>query len=478
MPTTAIVGARVLTMDEQRREISAATALIEDYEIAMLGPSADVVVPGGVRIVDGRGKAMIPGLINAHTHVPQILLRGGASHDRNLSDWLFNVLYPGLSEYGDADISCASLLYAVEALLGGVTTIVNNDHVAPHRWLAAARAGLASFGRAGLRVIYARMFSDEFDSRLPGYADTIRATEPEVADVSVRRPLEAALRDLDQLVDTFHGSCQGRVSVWPSPASLRTVSIQGLQASAELAARRGLRWALHLAETPLERTALSMGSADWADRHGLLDERLLAAHCVDVDARDIRLLARNNVAVSTQPVSNCFLGSGVAPVPALLGAGLAVAVGTDDANCNNSANLLGDLKTLALLHRGVNADAGVITPERVLEMATVDGARALGMSDRIGSIEVGKRADLVLLDLARPNLVPCHNLAATLVFQANGSEVSDVFVDGRQVVAAGRPTFLSAAEQAELLADAGRRSTVLLAGARVAATRSWRRSGR
>jgi 5-methylthioadenosine/S-adenosylhomocysteine deaminase len=100
------------------------------------------------------------------------------------------------------------------------------------------------------------------------------------------------------------------------------------------------------------------------------------------------------------------------------------------------------------------------------------------MSDRIGSIEVGKRADLVLLDLARPHLVPCHDLAATLVFQANGSEVSDVFVDGRQVVAAGRPTFLSAAEQAELLADAGRRSTVLLAGARVAATRSWRRSGR
>jgi atrazine chlorohydrolase/5-methylthioadenosine/S-adenosylhomocysteine deaminase/melamine deaminase len=478
MPITAIVGARVLTMDRQRRELDPATVLVEDADIAAVGRSDQVTVPAGVPVLDARGKAMIPGFVNAHTHVPQILLRGGASHDRNLSDWLFNVLYPGLAGYDAADVACACLLYVVEALRGGATTIVDNDHVLPGDWMAAARASVTAFDRAGLRVVYARMFADEIDTRLPGYADTIRATEPDVVHASVRRPLAAVLRDLDELVDTFHGTSSGRVSVWPSPTSLRTVSLDGLRASAEFAARRGLRWALHLAETPLERAALAMGSVDWADRHGLLDERLLAGHCVDVDARDIRLLKRRHVAVSTQPVSNCFLGSGIAPVPAMLAAGLPVAVGTDDANCNSSVNMLGDLKTLALLHRGVTADAAAITPERVLEMATIDGAQALGMADRVGSIEPGKRADLVLVDLARPNLVPCHDLAATLVFQATGSEVTDVFVDGRQVLADGRPTFLTAAEERELLSDAARRSSALLASAHVAAIRPWRTRGR
>jgi atrazine chlorohydrolase/5-methylthioadenosine/S-adenosylhomocysteine deaminase/melamine deaminase len=434
MPITAIVGARVLTMDRQRRELDPATVLVEDADIAAVGRSDQVTVPAGVPVLDARGKAMIPGFVNAHTHVPQILLRGGASHDRNLSDWLFNVLYPGLAGYDAADVECACLLYVVEAMRGGATTIVDNDHVLPGDWMAAARASVTAFDRAGLRVVYARMFADEIDTRLPGYADTIRATEPDVVHASVRRPLAAVLR--------------------------------------------GLRWALHLAETPLERAALAMGSVDWADRHGLLDERLLAGHCVDVDARDIRLLKRRHVAVSTQPVSNCFLGSGIAPVPAMLAAGLPVAVGTDDANCNSSVNMLGDLKTLALLHRGVTADAAAITPERVLEMATIDGAQALGMADRVGSIEPGKRADLVLVDLARPNLVPCHDLAATLVFQATGSEVTDVFVDGRQVLADGRPTFLTAAEERELLSDAARRSSALLASAHVAAIRPWRTRGR
>jgi atrazine chlorohydrolase/5-methylthioadenosine/S-adenosylhomocysteine deaminase/melamine deaminase len=251
-----------------------------------------------------------------------------------------------------------------------------------------------------------------------------------------------------------------------------------MQAARRLAEQYDSSWALHVAEVESEARVLGMSSAEYLDVHNCLDARLLAGHCVHVTPRDIRLLLRAGTRVSTQPVSNGYLGSGVAPVVPMTTAGLTVGVGTDDACCNDSVNLLSDVKVLACTQKAVSADAAAITAEHALELLTIEGARAVGMSSQIGSLEVGKKADIAILDLARPQMVPAHDLAATLVYQANGSEVDTVLVDGRIVVRGGRVRFLSESEERDLYTDATARSAAILARAGIASTRSWRRLGR
>jgi atrazine chlorohydrolase/5-methylthioadenosine/S-adenosylhomocysteine deaminase/melamine deaminase len=251
-----------------------------------------------------------------------------------------------------------------------------------------------------------------------------------------------------------------------------------MHAAQRLAAEHGTSWALHLAEIEAEKHILGMTPTQFIDSHGCIDERLLAGHCVHVDQHDIRLLARAGARVSTQPVSNGYLGSGVAPVPAMLAAGLAVGLGTDDACCNDSVNLLSDIKVLACLHKAVHQDAAVLTAERALEMITIDGARAVGMAADIGSIEVGKKADLVVVDLRRPQTTPSHDLAATLVYQANGSEVDTVLVDGEVLLRNGRLSFLTPEEELLLYEDAQARSEKILRRAGMAATSRWSRWSR
>jgi atrazine chlorohydrolase/5-methylthioadenosine/S-adenosylhomocysteine deaminase/melamine deaminase len=464
-------------MDDERSVRPGTTVVIESGLIAEVGPSDRISVEDDVTVVDGRGTVLLPGFINTHTHVPQILLRGGLSHDRVLTDWLFNVLYPGLACYDTTDIEVASLLYATEALTGGITTIVNNDHVLPQDWVGAASAAKRAFGQAGLRVIYARMFADHFDERLSGYTDAVRATHPELSYPSVRVPFEDLNDRFTELYEAVHDP-DGLFTVWPSPTSVRATSLTALQLSQQLAARHGTGWTCHIAETVIERQALGMGTVDWLDRHNLLDGRLLAGHCVDVDDRDLRLLRRAGASVSTQPASNCFLGSGIAPVPRMLDQGVTVGVGTDDANCNNAVNLLADLRLLALLHRGATRDAAAITPEKAFEMVTIDAARAIGMADRIGSIEVGKRADLCLIDLTQRQFVPSFDVLATLLFQANGSEVRDVFVDGVHAVRNGRPTYLSVEAEQALLLDAQSRSQRIVQESGLQPQRPWTTLGR
>jgi cytosine/adenosine deaminase-related metal-dependent hydrolase len=200
---------------------------------------------------------------------------------------------------------------------------------------------------------------------------------------------------------------------------------------------------------------------------GALDRRLLAAHCVHVSPRDLRWLAQYQVKVSTQVSSNSYLGSGIAPLPAMLAQGLTVGIGTDDANCNDAVNPFAEMRLLSHLHRAHQADAEVIDPETLLEMATLDGARALGMEREIGSLEVGKKADVVLINLRHPQMTPHNNLSATLVFQAQGHEVDSVWVDGQALMRNRQLRFLPTSEEPSFYQDAQDRSLALSRRARI-----------
>lgn len=455
-------GARVLSMDPEQPEIDDAVIVVEGDTIRAVGPRTSVKIPPDAarRRVDGH--AVIPGLVNTHTHIPQILLRGGISSDRNLLEWLFTALYPGLAHYSAADIACAYRLYCLEALRAGVTTMLAHDHVGHTDYVGAAEPALRVLDETGMRVLYARMFSDKLPAgSSPDHIATLAARRPRVERAFVRRDTTKVLDDLHRLIGRFGSGGNDRIRVIPSPSTASAVSLQALSECARLAETTTGLWTLHVSETPQDRPDSVLSAIRFLDAHRLLSNRLIAGHCVHVDEVDIALLRRHDVAVSTQPVSNGVLGSGVAPLPAMLNAGLRIGLGTDDANCNDTVNPLADLKTLGVLQRAVYGDVGVVDAAGLLELATIGGARALGLGAITGSLQAGKRADFVVLDLRQPHLVPARDLAATLVWQANGSEIRDVVIDGRYALRNRQAVFLDGygphAEQ-ELLTEAAERS--------------------
>jgi cytosine/adenosine deaminase-related metal-dependent hydrolase len=465
---TAIVGGHLLTMDPESPEIPDGVVLVDGRHIVEAGPTSAVAVPPGAAVVDARGCAVLPGFVNCHTHVPQILLRGGPSGDRNTFDWLFTALYPGLAGYTADDIRCGYRLYGLEALRAGVTTVVANDHVGYQDYVAAAAPAVGALDEVGLRALYARMCSDSIPSGTERLLDAVRARRPGVRPAFVRRETAAILDDLERLIRTYDGGEDGRIRVIPSPSTSSAASVELLRACARFAGERTGIWTLHVSETPLDRPTPQLSAIEHLDAYGLLSSRLLAGHCVHVDHRDLRLLRDRDVGVSTQPVSNGLLGSGIAPVPQMLLAGIRVGLGTDDANANDSVNPLADLKTLGVLQRGLHHDVGAVTADQLLRLATLGGAEALGMADQIGSIEIGKRADIAVLSLRHAHLTPAPDLTSALVWQANGSEVRDVMVDGELVLRGRRARFLDRegddAEQ-RLLDEASSRAASLVAAA-------------
>jgi atrazine chlorohydrolase/5-methylthioadenosine/S-adenosylhomocysteine deaminase/melamine deaminase len=458
MGLTALIGGAVLTMDGERRVYDDGCVLVDGAHVAAVGRSSEVAVPPEAEVLDMRGKAVLPGFVNAHTHTAQILLRGGPSHGRSLYDWLINVLYPGLDVYTVEDVRAATRLAGIEAIRSGTTTLVDNVEVGHGNYERVARAAVDEFELLGLRVVYARMFTDAATEAWDALVSQTAELDPAVRHVSPFEPTDRVLTELELLVRSLDGALDGRFQVWPAPSIPLLVSPHGLRAARELAVRRGRRWTLHVAETTEERRAHGMSAVAYLDEQGVLGPELLAAHCVDVDASDVDLLRRRDVKVSVQPASNAYLASGIAPVVEMLRAPLTIAIGTDDANCNDSLGLIPDLKLLSHLQALATGDAAALSPEQALELATVGGARAIGLDAEIGSLEPGKRADVVAIDLRRPQLVPAWNVSAAIVLQAYGDEVDTVLVDGEILLRDGRLTRLTRDEELAAYADAAGRS--------------------
>jgi cytosine/adenosine deaminase-related metal-dependent hydrolase len=479
VPSLLIRNGLVVTMDGDRRVLAPGYVAVEDDRIVEVGPQSECRHERAGRTIDAGGMAVLPGFVNAHTHAIHILMRGGLSDDRNLYDWLFNVVLPGLRAYRREDVEVAARLYCLEALRSGVTTFVDNVEFPTERWGMVADASIGVYCQAGLRVMYARMFYDHTPPELVPVIQAIEAAEPGVRhDPGGVEPTAEALAAIERLMRRHHGTADGRIQVWPSPGVAIFCTREGLLGARDLARRFGTMLTLHLAESPHDRDQCGMSSIAYLGSIGFLGPEVLAGHCVQSDADDIRTLKSFDVKVANNPVSNMFLGSGIAPVAEMQAAGITVGLGTDDGNCNNSVNIIADMKVAALAQKGRYQRGTAITAERVLEMATIDGARAVGLQDQIGSLEPGKKADLVLLDLAHANLVPRHSLASVLVYQAYGTEVDTVIVDGRVLLQGRRVTWLAPDEERELLAGAQAASERIAAEARLSGFAQDARRGR
>lgn len=386
--------------------------VVDGNRIAALLPVAEAVArfPEAAR-VDLPGHALIPGLVNLHTHAAMALMRGMAD-DLALMDWLQNHIWPAESRMvSDEFVHDGTLLACAEMLRGGITCF-NDMYFFPE---AAARAALRAGMRAALGII-----AVEFRSAYASDAQDYLAKGIALRDTLRDEPL---------------------LSFCLAPHAPFTVSDATFAQIAIYAGELDLPVHIHLHETAheVDESLAAHGIRPVArlERLGLLGPGLIAVHGVHLDAAEIGLLARHGCSVAHCPSSNLKLGSGIAPVAGLLQAGVNIGFGTDGAASNNRLDLFSEMRLAALLAKGASGNPQTMPAHRALEAATLGGARALGLQDRIGSIVPGKLADLTAVDLSVTELQPCYDPVSHLVYAAGREHVSDVWVGGERRLANG-----------------------------------------
>ncbi len=466
-PSLLIRDGLVVTVDPARRVIERGFVAIADDRILSVGPMEHCPEAGSAQVMDASCQAVLPGFVNAHVHTFDILLRGGLAEDRGLYDWLCNIVLPGTQAYADEEVSTAARLFCLEAVRGGATTIVDNVESKFDRWERYAELITAAYAECGIRGVYSQMFYDYTPPDIETLFKAIKARSPDVDHDLGVYALDGALSKTEAIMRRHHGGADGRISVWPSPGVAVLCSREGLLGAKALASLYGVRVGLHLGESPADRMQHGMTSIEYLNAVGFLGPDILAAHCVQFTDKDIRILGASGTNVVTNPVSNLYLGNGIARVAEMIQAGVRVGLGTDDAIANGSANILADMKTLALVQKGHYRDAAAITAEKVIEMATIDGAAAIGMADEIGSLEPGKKADITILNLRAAHLVPRHSVASVIVYQCRGDEVDTVIVDGRVILRRGQPTWLTGEAEEDLMLRAQSASERVSAAARL-----------
>jgi 5-methylthioadenosine/S-adenosylhomocysteine deaminase len=396
-------GGYVVTQDAGRR-MFAGNVLTEGSRIVAVGTtdrSAD-------EVIDCTGSVVLPGFINLHNHVANTLLRGLAD-DVPLEAMLSKAQAMD-AKFTRRDVQIGALLGCVEMIRSGTTSFHDLFYWEDEVARAVRESGMRGF--------------------------LSWATLDEALTTQRGSPLKNA--------EAFVAKHAGNGLVTPS------VGVQGVYAASEetclrakeIADRRGVRLHMHLSETRGEverhREATGLRPIEWLEKVGVLSPRLTAAHCVWVTINEVRTMARRGVSVAHCPVSNMKLASGgVSPVPEMLREGVVVGLGTDSPISNNAMDIFSDMKVAALLHKSSRWDAGVMPAQTILDLATIDGARALGMQGEIGSIEIGKRADLAVISMRSPHTTPFYpeSVISHLVYGCRGSDVHATIIDGQVVMA-------------------------------------------
>jgi len=396
----------IVTLDNKQPIIEKGFITIKNRQITSVSKKSKASLPiKAEKTINGEGKVALPGLVNCHTHVAMTLFRGLAE-DQQLDQWLRETIWPLEAKLKPSDIYDGALLGCLEMIKSGTTCFA--DMYFHEDMIAKA------VEKAGLRAVLA----------------------PGIIEAGNMERGERMLRGAVGFVKKYSGFAEGRVKAQLGPHALYSCSPDLLRSVREIASKLGVGVHIHLAESMETARALKMkyglGEVEFLERIGFLKGlHVLAAHCICLSNVEMRLLAKRGVCVAYVPVANMKLGMGVPKIDELLKLGVTVGIGTDGPASNNSLDMFESLKAAALLQKIWRKDARVLPVESVLRMATIDGAKALGLEKVVGSLEVGKRADLILVDFDKPHLTPRHNLYANLVYSARGSDVDTVIVDGK-----------------------------------------------
>ncbi|MGB9675814.1 MAG: amidohydrolase [Candidatus Bathyarchaeales archaeon] len=430
-----IQNGTILTM-KSGKVIRQGAIVIENESIVDVGKTRELKgnYGRGYEKIDAQGKVVMPGFINTHQHAAMSLLRGYAD-DLPLREWLEKWIWPIEKNMSAHDIYVGALLTAVESIMSGTTTINTMYHYTPEENEAKALADAGVRGVVGHVCFSWRKNEDK--------------------------------KVLEDLAKNWHGKVEGliRVSVDPhAPYTVDPEYMKELHAfRRELNQRYGSEKSpiichVHVAETFDEgekiQSAFGLklkgGVIEYLDSLGVLDGQVIAAHCVALADNDITVMKKRGVKVAHNPISNLKLASGISPIPKMLEQGLTVSLGTDSPCSNNTADMFEVMKIAALLHKGVNRNPTLMPAEKVLEMATIEGARALSWESEIGSIETGKKADLIIVNLQKPHLRPIYSEASHMVYAAKGSDVETVIINGKIIMEDGKLKTLKAERVMEM----------------------------
>jgi 5-methylthioadenosine/S-adenosylhomocysteine deaminase len=414
-----IQNGTILTM-HNKKIIRQGTVAIEGKNIVEVGKTHELKrkYGRGYEKIEAKGKVVIPGLINTHQHAAMSLLRGYAD-DLPLKEWLEKWIWPIENNMTANDIYVGALLTAIESIMSGTTTTNTMYHYLPRENEAKA------FADAGLRGVIGHVC---FSWR--------------------KKEDRKALRDLAK---NWHGKADGLIRTSVDPHAPYTVDPEYMKELKAIRSELNEKYGsgktpiichIHVAESNDEtekiqeafNIRLKHGIMAYLDSLGVLDAQVIAAHCVAVTDKDMLIMKRRKVKVSHNPVSNLKLASGISPVPEMLQKGVTVSLGTDSPCSNNTADMFETMKAAAVLHKGINRNPTLMPAERILEMATIEGAKSLSWESEIGSIEAGKKADLAIINLKKPHLCPVYNELSHLVYAVKSSDAETVIINGKIIM--------------------------------------------
>ena len=434
MSSILIKNGTLVMMDSANR-IVRGDLLIAHARIAAVGAtdqSADVVI-------DASECAVIPGFVQTHIHLCQTLFRGAAD-DLALIDWLKQRVWPMEAAHSAESLRASARLGIAELIKGGTTCALTMETVNHTSEVFAA------VEETGFRATVGKCMMDK------------GAEVPSALQEQTAQSIEESLALLDQ----WHGKADGRIRYCFAPRFAISCTRELLEKVGELARARAVMIHTHASENRTECALVEeetgLRNINYLDSVGVSGSHVALAHCVHLSNDEIRILKRTGTHVVHCPSSNLKLGSGIAPVTKLLEEGVSVSLGADGAPCNNRLDMFTEMRTAALLQKALHGPE-VLAANRVLRMATIDGARALGLESEVGSLEVGKRADVVVVRLDRLHTAPEAEVVSSLVYAATVSDVQDVIIDGREVV---RDRTLLTLDEAEVIAEANAQAELLM----------------
>jgi cytosine/adenosine deaminase-related metal-dependent hydrolase len=422
MSSILVSGGIVITMDPHRRIIRNGSVSVLDDRICEVGKTSEINSTADLKI-DAEGMLVLPGLIDTHVHLAQALIRGCAD-DASLIDWLQKYVWPLQGNFDDEDGKTSAELCMLEMIKSGTTTFLESNLSARYGFDGIAK----SLNTSGMRGVLSRTVMS-----LPSYGGQRGIMHPGM----IEDP-ETCLREVEAHHKNWNGKGEGRINVWYGARSLGGCTPELYRQVSDRAKRLDTGVTMHLGEVQEDvrfaKKEYGKTPVEFMDSVGLVRKRVVFAHGVWFTDNEWQILAKKGASVAHCPCSNMKLASGVARVPEMINTGVNVGLGCDGGPSNNCYDLIREMKLASLLQKVRLLDPLSMKASTVLELATVNGAAALGMQSQIGSIEVGKKADLILLSLKRPHLTPMFNPVSHLAYAAEGSDVETVIINGKIIM--------------------------------------------